>query len=294
MAYRNGFVPSSARRTVAGQSLYRPTANAAQRLIAAARDAGHTIGIYGPVGGYRSYAVQVDMHRPSRRAHYNIDPTFDLRRLAAPGASPHGFGLAVDFRADAAGRAWLQKNAGRFGFRWAIGRADPNHWVHDGHTAGSSILSTSSSGTTPAKPPTQKDHDMSVLIVRSGPKGVPVWGLVSLTEVETTSNKDIAERWRAQLGYSDAKLDYDVSDDKFAYFVDQASARADRLAARVAAMVPAGSGTGSISIQPILEAIANIPVRVDAQLDDEQAQLLAQLSALPDGVRANLITHLSK
>lgn len=134
----NGNIPTYQRRTILGVSLLKATANAVERLVAAAKKDGHVISIYLPVGGYRSLAVQKAMHDPRNAAKYNIDPKM-TSTLAAPGSSPHGNGLAVDFKTDAKGRAWLQKNAQHYGFSWPLGKNDVNHWVHDGRTAGSPI-----------------------------------------------------------------------------------------------------------------------------------------------------------
>ena len=90
--------------------------------------------IAAPVGGYRSYSVQADMHvNPSR---YGLS-AYSTVPIAAAGYSTHGDGMAVDIAgASLAGtrKTWLLANAARFGFTRQFGDKDPNHYRHDGVT----------------------------------------------------------------------------------------------------------------------------------------------------------------
>ena len=98
---------------------------------------GEALTIAAPVGGYRSYSVQADMHvNPSR---YGLS-AYSTIPIAPAGYSTHGDGMAVDIAgASLAGprKTWLLKNASRFGFTRQFGDRDPNHYRHDGTTAAS-------------------------------------------------------------------------------------------------------------------------------------------------------------
>jgi D-alanyl-D-alanine carboxypeptidase. len=98
---------------------------------------GESLTIAAPVGGYRSYSVQADMHvNPSR---YGLS-AYSTIPIAPAGYSTHGDGMAVDIAgASLAGprKTWLLKNASRFGFTRQFGDRDPNHYRHDGTTAAS-------------------------------------------------------------------------------------------------------------------------------------------------------------
>lgn len=120
----NGDLSSSELAQVSGQSLAPATASRFKALQAAAAKAGHTITIWQPAGGYRSIAVQRDMHAHPER--YNIKPGISL---AAVGRSTHGQGRAVDVRAATVkGRNWVAEHANEFGFSRPKPSADPDHY----------------------------------------------------------------------------------------------------------------------------------------------------------------------
>lgn len=125
----NGYLSDAALVTVEDDDrLIRATANAFLRMKAAAAATGRPIGIAEPAGAYRSYAVQVDMHRNPTRYNLNPDSTAGL---AAPGYSGHGDGNCVDIIGDL---KWAVANGPHFGFTRPL-RNDPNHFRHDGITA---------------------------------------------------------------------------------------------------------------------------------------------------------------
>ncbi len=72
-------------------------------LLIAARDAGFAISVVSP---YRTYDEQATLYAGAQ----------DIGRAARPGHSEHELGEAVDLDTSAAGYAWLDANAPRFGF----------------------------------------------------------------------------------------------------------------------------------------------------------------------------------
>ncbi|GIG27655.1 M15 family metallopeptidase [Cellulomonas marina] len=107
-AYGNGKIPESALAGVGstGHRLWAPAAQRLEQLLAAAKADGVGIGI---TDSYRSYAAQVDV--ANRKGLYSQGGL-----AAAPGTSDHGWGMAVDLDLDAKAQAWMQQNAGRYGF----------------------------------------------------------------------------------------------------------------------------------------------------------------------------------
>jgi LAS superfamily LD-carboxypeptidase LdcB len=89
-----------------------------------AADAGAAGVNLGVTDSYRSYDQQVDLAR--RKGLYSQGGLG-----ATPGASAHGWGLAVDVDVNDQGQAWLRANAGRYGFVEAVPR-EPWHWEFHG------------------------------------------------------------------------------------------------------------------------------------------------------------------
>jgi len=82
-----------------------------------------------PAGGYRSHAMDVDMHQNPR--NYNINPAL-VGGLYPVGKSKHALGTEVDI---AAGLSWVKKNGHNYGFTFTeIAKGDLNHAHHDGIT----------------------------------------------------------------------------------------------------------------------------------------------------------------
>ncbi|MFH5821477.1 D-alanyl-D-alanine carboxypeptidase family protein [Georgenia sp. AZ-5] len=121
-AYGNGHIPREALDPVGdtGHRLWAPAADSLERLLASAEAAGVTIGI---TDSYRPYDVQVDVVR--RKGLYS-----EGGLGAAPGTSPHGWGMAVDLDLDPDAQAWMRANAGRFGFVEDTPR-EPWHWAYE-------------------------------------------------------------------------------------------------------------------------------------------------------------------
>jgi len=126
-----GYLRPDELMTVQGAvQLVKPTAHAflAMRDDAAERD--HVnITIATPAGGYRSHAMDVDMHDNPK--NYNINPAL-VSGLYPVGKSKHALGTEVDI---AAGLAWVIRNGARYGFtRTEVAKGDLNHFHHDGIT----------------------------------------------------------------------------------------------------------------------------------------------------------------
>jgi hypothetical protein len=129
--FPNGLVPPSAMCPLGvGGHLLRCDAAAAYQAMGSAF-AGASGTPLCLTDSYRSYAGQVQL--------YGEKPAL----AAVPGTSDHGWGLAVDLcggveRFGTAQYAWMDANAGRFGFRhprWADpgnGREEPWHWEYAG------------------------------------------------------------------------------------------------------------------------------------------------------------------
>ncbi|MGJ7439960.1 M15 family metallopeptidase [Aquipuribacter sp. MA13-6] len=118
--YGNGKIPSDALTEVGvgRHKLWQPAAEGFKDLMAAAKQAGVTIGV---TDSYRSYEAQVDVAR--RKGLYK-----DGGLAAVPGTSNHGWGLSVDLDLNGKAQAWMRENAGRFGFVEDVPR-EPWHWT---------------------------------------------------------------------------------------------------------------------------------------------------------------------
>lgn len=136
----NGRLSAAELVSVDGVQLSIPTANAYLRMQAAALADGVKLWIARPIGGYRSFFVQGDMH--TNPAQYGLSPVSTVP-IAAAGLSSHGWGTCVDIGSFGAGyqgdgearAAWVLAHASAFGFKRQFGVADPNHFLHDGKTA---------------------------------------------------------------------------------------------------------------------------------------------------------------
>lgn len=119
--YGNGRIPADALAPVGstGHRLWAPAAQAFGELSAAAARDGVRIGI---TDSYRSYDAQVDV--AARKGLYSQGGL-----AAAPGTSPHGWGLALDLDLDPRAQAWMRANAGTYGFVEDTPR-EPWHWVY--------------------------------------------------------------------------------------------------------------------------------------------------------------------
>lgn len=130
MTPKNGYVPAALLVQVEGVLLARDTAAAYNRAKAAAASQGIKVSIALPAGGYRSYAVQADMH--VHPGNYNLDPT-STAGLAAAGHSGHGLGNRVDINGGA-GREWFIEHGHEFGFVQEFGSRDPGHFENPTET----------------------------------------------------------------------------------------------------------------------------------------------------------------
>lgn len=118
--YGNGKIPSDALTEVGvgRHKLWQPAAAGFKELLAAAEQAGVTIGV---TDSYRSYEAQVDVAR--RKGLYK-----DGGLAAVPGTSNHGWGLSVDLDLNGKAQSWMRENAARFGFVEDVPR-EPWHWT---------------------------------------------------------------------------------------------------------------------------------------------------------------------
>lgn len=119
--FGNGRIPGDALAPVgsSGHRLWAPAAQAFGELSAAAARDGVRIGV---TDSYRSYDAQVDV--AARKGLYSQGGL-----AAAPGTSPHGWGLALDLDLDDRAQAWMRANAATFGFEEDTPR-EPWHWVY--------------------------------------------------------------------------------------------------------------------------------------------------------------------
>ena len=115
--FGNGRLPAGKLdRIGGGERLAAPAARHFRRLAAAARAAGVPLPVE---NGYRSYAEQA-----TQQARADGAP------VAAPGTSPHGWGLSVDLDvSNPPTLDWLRTDAARYGF-FADLPSDPGHWTY--------------------------------------------------------------------------------------------------------------------------------------------------------------------
>lgn len=117
--YENGRMPAAslAGIGVGAHRLWPPAGDAFDRLRTAASADGVRIGV---TDSYRDFAAQEQV--AAEKGLYSQGGL-----AAAPGTSPHGWGMALDLELDAAGQAWMRANGGRFGFVEDVPR-EPWHW----------------------------------------------------------------------------------------------------------------------------------------------------------------------
>jgi LAS superfamily LD-carboxypeptidase LdcB len=126
----NGTIPRlRLKKSRVGVLLFRPAANAADRMYDAALQDCVVLSSVG--GGYRTYERQLwlwndrmtrnrkEAKRPLVRRVWN-GKVWWLKKMAPvaiPGTSNHGWGLSIDFNlSDPKTYAWLDKHAPKFGF----------------------------------------------------------------------------------------------------------------------------------------------------------------------------------
>jgi LAS superfamily LD-carboxypeptidase LdcB len=126
----NGTIPRlRLKKSKVGVLLFRPAANAADRMYDAAFQDGVVLSSVG--GGYRTYERQLwlwndrmttnrkEAKQPLVRRVWN-GKVWWLKKMAPvaqPGFSNHGWGLSIDFNlADPKTFAWLDKHGPQFGF----------------------------------------------------------------------------------------------------------------------------------------------------------------------------------
>ena len=133
-------IPSSGSlRTVGGITVSSSIAGNLERMLNAARAAGHNFG----GGGYRSSQGQINTRMnncgTSNYAIYQMPPSQCRPPTARPGSSMHERGLAVDFTYNgslirsrgSAGFQWLAANAASYGFYNLP--SEPWHWSSNGN-----------------------------------------------------------------------------------------------------------------------------------------------------------------
>jgi D-alanyl-D-alanine carboxypeptidase len=139
--YANGRLPAPALRTVApGVRLASPTAVSWNAFVLVARERyGWTIRPASGVGsGYRDLATQALYWKAGQgdaaaAAQVGLS-SVSSAAIAAPGASSHGFGTAIDavFNGSERPSPGQLQLAARYGFTLTI-KGDPNHLGHDGN-----------------------------------------------------------------------------------------------------------------------------------------------------------------
>lgn len=121
LPYGNGRVPSEALAPIGDgdHRLWAPAAASFQQLRAAAAADGITLGV---TDSYRDLATQVRLaEEKGLYSHGGL--------AAAPGTSPHGWGLALDLDLDDRAQAWMREHAWRYGFVEDVPR-EPWHWTY--------------------------------------------------------------------------------------------------------------------------------------------------------------------
>lgn len=124
LVYGNGQIPTDALTPLKGfkgHYLWEDAAIAFELLMAAAKDAGITIGV---TDSYRTYESQVRLAKTKG--------LYAEGGLAArPGTSNHGWGTALDLRLDSKALAWMRAEAFKYGYVEDVPR-EPWHWHYVG------------------------------------------------------------------------------------------------------------------------------------------------------------------
>lgn len=120
-AYGNGKIPREALSEISGTGhrLWAPAARQYERLAAAAKRDGVTIGI---TDSYRTYESQVDL--AARKGLYKNGGL-----AAVPGTSDHGWGRSLDLKLDSTALAWMRRHGAEYGFREDVPR-ESWHWTY--------------------------------------------------------------------------------------------------------------------------------------------------------------------
>lgn len=128
MTYKNGYLPASALVTVQGAIQLETRTAAVFRAMRedCAEETHQNLTLAAPAGGYRPWAMQLDMRVPARRAYYNITPG-----IISGLPSGHGDGDCMDI---ATCLAWVKKNGWKYGVTFPLAKTDPNHARYDGTT----------------------------------------------------------------------------------------------------------------------------------------------------------------
>jgi D-alanyl-D-alanine carboxypeptidase len=167
------------------------TARAWAVMLKAAADAGFTLWIATPAGGYRSLAVQQDMH--ARPWAYNL--ANNGVTLAPVGSSTHGYGTRIDMM-PTWGKAfdWILANAARFGFTREFGAADPNHFKHTATTSAGNGTATP----IPFEEPDMKPRILPITEALTGTtNGQTIWfdGPSGIIPVRTPTDLALLQRY---------------------------------------------------------------------------------------------------
>ena len=124
--YTNGQIPKNAMVDIGGGKMLAPqAATDFQRMVADAAAVGVDIGV---TDAYRDLAGQMSVR--ARKG--------DKVQTAKPGTSKHGEATALDIKVTPQVKAWLDKNAARYGFSnpsWAQKKGksyEPWHWEYKG------------------------------------------------------------------------------------------------------------------------------------------------------------------
>lgn len=117
--YENGRIPLEAMVPVAGNYLRPDVASAFKAMARDAKKDG--VDLKGAINyGYRDFQLQAQLYA-------ELNP--QGLPVAAPGASNHGWGTAVDMSSGPA-RTWMEEHAGKYGFSQLAG--DPPHFDFNG------------------------------------------------------------------------------------------------------------------------------------------------------------------
>lgn len=147
-------LPASQLVTVRGNiQLETNTAEAYFEVIAAAlEEANMNLWVVSPAGGYRSHAMDIDMHHNPYK--YNINPAVGLLPIDD---SEHRTGRCVDWNI---WTGWPKENLHRWGFIYPLA-FDVNHTAHDGVT-------TADTNARPIKNNDEDDEDMKIVLYGTG------------------------------------------------------------------------------------------------------------------------------
>lgn len=258
-----------------------PTAAAAffAARAAAAADGVRLI-IVEPAGAYRSAFVQNDM--VDHPENYNLNSASSIG-FSRSGQS-HGWGNRIDVNSAAV--SWMLRRGGEFGWIREYGARDPNHFKHDGTTAIAGAAALAEIDQQRKRKPTMRETQIYQMKVggvlredysRVGADVLPVGSQAGGCEI--TTDKNVARQWARQISGPDYPI---VQIERADYIAAQefgrreyALHRADDVARIREALGAGGTGGGSVSLQPVLDAIA----AGEAQDAKDVAALLTAMKA---------------